>query len=171
MNYLPFVQFTIQTDLSSTEVQERLQGVIEPKRMWRGLSRDHKPYEGELNGLHFDVRRIIHYRNSFLPMIKGEIRPAAQGSEVTIKMQPHIVVLIFMGLWLTFTGGAFLMVLIAGTTGAMGNDVDWFAPLIPGGMLLFGYLLVMGGFIFEARKSEEFFRELLQRLAKLKNVD
>lgn len=160
MKFIPRERIIVETHLTPTEVQQRLDEVIEPKRVFRGFSRDHKPYQGELFNNRFEVTRIIHYRNSFLPVIRGEIQPAAAGSRIAITMQPHVLVYLFMIVWLSFAGGAFLLTLSATATSAVAGESDWLVILAPAAMFLFGYLLVMGGFHFEANKSKAFFQQL-----------
>lgn len=136
--------------------------MIEPKRFFRDLSSAHKPYEGTIKGNCFAVSRIIDYRNSFKPLIHGEIQAEIDGCSLHITMSPHPSVLIFMMVW--FSGVLF---------GLVGFIVTLFAPrmhtqnppvliLIPLGMLVFGYGLSVGRFKFEAVKSVAFFRRLFQ---------
>jgi hypothetical protein len=107
MLFAPFERLTIETPLTPEEARQRLAEVVEPKRLFRFFSRDHKPYQGDLDGYHFEVTRIIHYRNSFLPVIKGEIRSGLGGSVIDITMQPHLFAIIFMTLWFGVAGTIF----------------------------------------------------------------
>jgi hypothetical protein len=111
MLFAPFERLTIETPLAPEEVRRRLAQVIEPKQMFRFFSRDHKPYQGSLNDDRFEVSRIIHYRNSFLPVIKGDIRPGLGGSVVDITMHPYPFVIVFMLIWFGFTGTIFAGIL------------------------------------------------------------
>jgi hypothetical protein len=106
----PFEHLTIETPLAPEEVRQRLAEVVEPRRGFRSFSRNHKAYQGEFRDYQFEVTRIIHYRNSFLPVIKGEIRQDLGGSVIDIKMYPHIFVIIFMILWFGFAGSIFFIV-------------------------------------------------------------
>ena len=164
MFLIPFERLTIETPLSPEEVRQRLAEVIEPGRGFKSFSQNHKAYQGELKEHQFEVTRIIHYRNSFLPVIKGEIRQDLGGSVIDIKMSPHIFVIVFMMLWFGFAGTIFLVVAgvaLVSFWQSSGEDISMLAGIyIPAGFLIFGYLLVMGGFKFEAVKSKAFFREL-----------
>jgi hypothetical protein len=166
MLFAPFERLTIETPLPPEEVHRRLAQVIEPKQMFRFFSRDHKAYQGNLTDDRFEVSRIIHYRNSFLPVIKGDIRPGLGGSVVDITMQPHPFVIAFMAVWFSFSGVIFAGILCTSLVsiwqmedGGLGSLIG---VIIPAGFVLFGYLLVMGGFKFESVKSKAFFQELFR---------
>ena len=177
MKFLPYEHLKIRTKLSTKEACEKLDGVveplnyvivppngvIEPKRFFGWFEVNQKPYEGNLEGSHFEVSRVIHYRNSFLPIIKGEIQPEMSGSSIDITMRPNGFVIAFMMLWLGFVG--FFLLAIVGSlisSALQGNLEDPSIVLAPGGMFVFGYTLFVGGFKFESSRSKEFFRELFQ---------
>jgi hypothetical protein len=166
MLFAPFERLTIETPLAPEEVHRRLVQVIEPKQMFRFFSRDHKPYQGNLNRDRFEVSRIIHYRNSFLPVIKGEIRPGLGGTVVDITMFPHPLVIAFMIIWFGFAGTIFAAMLSTSLVSLWqskgGSLMDLAGMAIPAGFLLFGYVLMMGGFKFESVKSKAFFQELFR---------
>ncbi len=164
--FLPFERLTIKTYLSPEKIQQKLAEVVEPRRMRFGfLSGPHKPYQGELDGKRFNITRIIHYRNSFLPVIKGEIRPEIEGCSIDITMYPHPVVIAFMIFWLGTTGSIFfallcnalLSVVLSGTGDIASSSSGIF---IPGLMFIFGYLLLTGGFKFESVRSKVFLQKL-----------
>jgi hypothetical protein len=166
MLFAPFERLTIETPLPPEEVHQRLAQIIEPRQMFRFFSRDHKPYQGSLNHDRFEVSRIIHYRNSFLPVIKGEIQPGLGGSIIDITMHPHPFVIVFMIVWFGFTGTIFAGILCTSLIsiwqsegGSLGNLIG---VSLPAGFVLFGYALVMGGFKFESVKSKAFFQELFR---------
>jgi len=167
MIFLPFERFTIKTYLNPEEVQQRLADVVEPKQWIRSpFSKNHLPYQGNINGNRFEISRIIHRRNSFLPVIKGEIKPDLGGSSVEITMHPHFFVIAFMVFWF---GSVFLI--LFGSVGALiaalfqpngDGMVSVGVLLAPLGFIAFGYLLVNGSFQFEAVKSKRFFQELFE---------
>src|SRR5258708_30199100 len=111
MKFLTYERFKIRTVLSKQEVLKRLDNAIEPKRYFRFFGSREKHYEGKIDGSHFEVSRIIGYRNSFLPMIKGDVQSEISGCSISISMQPHILVIAFMIFWLGGVGGFFLVTL------------------------------------------------------------
>lgn len=70
---IPYTKFTLKTYLSAYETEQRLAAHVEPRKMRWGLSRNHKFFSGTLENGKFNLNRIIHYRNSFLPIIVGQI--------------------------------------------------------------------------------------------------
>lgn len=162
MKFLPFEKFTYRTDLDYNEVHHRLYDNIEPYQLIRfsSLFRNHsgKPYQGNLSNSSFDISRVIQYKNSFLPKIKGELKEDGKGTKIEVRMRLHLFAFIFMIVWFSgvtiacfFVGGLFF------------NNSS-FEPfsLIPFAMLIFGYLLVVGAFKYESIKSKKYFAHLLE---------
>lgn len=167
MNLLPYHHLTINTPLTPAQVHQKLNEVIEPKKLLRSrFSKDHKAYQGTLKDNKFEVSRIINYRNSFLPLISGKIEPDLGGSVINITMKPHIFVIIFMLIWLSTTGGFFLLSIIAFLLGSgfaeITGPAPWMAIVGPAFMFIFGYALFTGGFRFEANSSIKFFETLFK---------
>jgi hypothetical protein len=157
MLILPYERLTIETTLSIEEARRRLADAIEPKRMMRwGWSTSAKPFEGAITGDRFEMSRIIRYRNSFLPQISGQIRQGYQGAAIDLTLQLHLLVLIFMAVWLAGVGGAAL--LFIGT--ALGGGSFQPFSLIPVGMLVFFVLLSTLAFNFEASKAKALLNQL-----------
>ncbi len=161
---IPHEKLTINTSLHTTEALQKLQAVIEPKRTIRWGYSKHKPYEGVIEGLHFTVSRILGYRNSFLPIIQGEIKPELNGCSIHISMSLHSWVKVFMVVWLGFVFLACLLSLslFFGFATQYGGQTP--NPpvliLIPFGMFVLGYGLMVGGFKYEVAKSKVFFSDL-----------
>ena len=163
MKFLPYERLKIITALSSKEALTRLENVVEPKRYFRLLGSGSKPYQGNVEGSHFEISRIIGYRNSFRPMIKGDAQGEISGCSVYITMHPHIFVTAFMIFWLGGVGFfffTFLYSLVSSLTEL--HTTDHSLLLFPGGMFIFGYGKFLGGFKFESIKSKKFFRELFE---------
>jgi hypothetical protein len=99
------------------------------------------------------MSRVIGYKNSFLPIIKGEVRSETLGSLVDVTMHSDISVFVFMVIWMGILGFAFLS-----TLANPGNS----SSLVALAMMAFGYLLVLIGFKFESIQSKKFLRELFQ---------
>jgi hypothetical protein len=163
MKFLPYEHLKIKSALSSQEVLKRLNNVIEPKRYLRLFGTREKPYEGKAEGEHFEVSRIIGYRNSFLPMINGDIQTDINGCTIYISMRPHILVIAFMVFWLGSVGIGFLGSLISFIPLFGQNSTTHSSLILPlGGMFAFGYGILLGCFKFESIKSKDFFLDLLE---------
>lgn len=138
-----------RTSLTSEEVVRRLSNIVGPKRsiaVHLFGPRPDKPYEGTVGAHDFSIKRVIHYRNSFLPRIHGVVSQGLKGSEVQVVMRLHPLVTVFMVMWLSFAGLMFSASL------SRLNEGPWM-QLVPLGLLAFGYLMALGGFKFEARRA------------------
>lgn len=162
MTFLPYEKFVIKTHLAPDIILKRLDEATEAGSRWAFFWQEHKPYQGKITGNEFEIHRWISYRNSFLPMIKGRIDPEMGGSKVYVTMSMHILVILFMCVWLGF----FLLASLASISDVLisfysGTAFNWLAA-VPLGFVLFGYLMIMFGFKTEAAKSRKFLNELLE---------
>lgn len=161
---LPFEELLYHSKLTKEELFLHLQNEIEAEKSF-GLGAHKysysKPYIGKVFNNQFEIKRAINYRNSFLPIIKGEIQDAVNGSKIKIKLKLVDIVKVFMIIWLS---GVFLACIAVGTNFAInGFDPETgFTILIPFGMLLFGILMVTISFKAESRKSKKDLEEMLQ---------
>jgi hypothetical protein len=159
MKFLPWNHYDIQTSLNREKVVELLGSEVEPRKWPRfSFSRQHKKFEGEVTWEGFKIRRIIHYRNSFLPMIHGRFEQVRRGIDIKVRMRLHPVVIAFMCFWFGFLG---LGICIIGVSVISGKTE--FSPflLIPFGMVLFGWLLVSGSFWFEAKRAKALLNDIM----------
>jgi hypothetical protein len=154
MKFLPTENITYKTKLKEDEIIKRLSDNIEPKKTFRGGffgSGSSKLYEGQINNHTFDINRIINYRNSFLPRINGIIEKSNEGTTIKVKMRLHAFVIIFLCIW----GGAVGLGCISVLTQAFGGSELDSVTMIPFGMLIFMYILTMGGFKSESSRSKK----------------
>lgn len=162
---LPVDRYTLVTRLNVAEVMRRLEANVAPKKptsnlvvtRWGQKETFDKPYAGIISGQHFNISRVINYKNSFLPVIKGEVTHFLGQTEINVKSSPHIAVLVFSALWMS-------MVLIGCVVVTMVSIKDGFEPalLIPFFMLVFGCLLFTIPYKIEAKKSKAFLVNLLE---------
>ena len=154
MTFLPFETIVIETPLTKEETISNLSKSIEPEKSFRFFNKsDTKDFEGQLRGNEFEIKRIISYRNSFLPIIKGRLQTFGTGTRVTVNMRLHAAVIIFMAVWFGGVGLFFLASLL----GLKDNGDTILFPL---GMLLFGYALTMGGYLFESYRTKEILTDI-----------
>lgn len=166
--FLPYEKYTIHTRLSEEEVVKRLQSIIEYRNPFTlnifKTASAYRSYEGKISEKTFKMSRIISYRNSFLPVIKGTVSTYLDKTEVAVSMQLVLFVKIFIIFWLTATGIVALGVSIVILTALFQLNFNKlsFALLIPIGMFFFGYLLTLLAFKGEAKKSREELDTLLE---------
>ncbi|MGB3078743.1 MAG: hypothetical protein WBB31_06670 [Saprospiraceae bacterium] len=161
MNLLPIKNLSYRSGLKSNEIIERLTAVTEAEKLIRiPLFNDAetKLYEGHITDQNFSIRRIIKYRNSFLPRIKGEIIPESSGTRINIRLRLHIVIIIFVIFWCTMVGIAcFVFILLSIKDGKLNP----FA-LVPFMLLLFGYGVTVAAFNYECNKSKPDLEQIFQ---------
>ena len=151
MKLFPRKKFIIETAISPDVVLERINDVTEPKKLF-GSS---KYFSGSISSSNFKISKNISYRNSFLPVIVGNVEPSSKGSNVTVTMRLHRFVFVFMCIWFFGVG--------IGCIAALLNlDAFSFHSLIPFGMLVFGGGLVSRAFGGEASKQKIKLIELIK---------
>ncbi|QJB31310.1 hypothetical protein HF324_07995 [Chitinophaga oryzae] len=168
MKFLPIERYTLLTKLSREEIKARLEANVEPKstrlqvRIGWSKPRTTKPYQGAVSTNGFYISRIINYRNSFLPEIRGEVSHEIVHTAVKIDMQVSWFVRVFMLFWFGAVVAGLVLCVGAIINGSRAGDK--FDPflLVPFPMLIFGYLLVRLSFQYEVNKSKKFLRDLLQ---------
>jgi len=156
MPLLPYLRYEVISPKTPSEVQAALRGLVEPRRFLR-LGAGTRPFEGEVEDRTFDLQRIIGYRNSFLPRIRGTIDATSEGSRISITMRLHPFVLVFMTAWLGFAAVGCGALLVSGLNGR--GPV--YGALGPAVMFVFGWTLAAGGFTSEARKATRLLAEVM----------
>ncbi len=154
MGLIPYDQAIVKTSLDIEQVYQKLAGVIEPRTYMR-FSRDHVYFEGSLEREAFKISRIIHYRNSFLPVILGEIRDELDGTAVILRMRLNWIVITFMLIWILMVLG----MVIATLFGVLNNEaLPWIMPTL---LILVMYTFALIFFHREAKKAKAYLQELL----------
>lgn len=158
---IPFDSLTITTSLTFSEVLQRLDEVVTPPKLFRITlpfgPPPAKPYEGTISGNTFKINRIIIGRNSFFPIIKGDIHSQPFGCSIKIRMTLHKIVLAFMILWLWTTGSIGMFSLFAWYVEPSVGAI--FLPILA--MFIFGWLLCLIPFKIEAKAATKFLSILL----------
>ena len=160
MKYLPFENIIFKTKLNSKEISKRLNEITEPKSFFRipVFFRDHQQYEGVIGDNIFTINRIINYRNSFLPIIKGTIQEGHQKTKIFIQMRPHLVAIIFMLIWfgvsILICTSIFITMLFEANFTAL--------AAIPFGILILSYVIILGGYNYESNKSIKYLAKLFE---------
>lgn len=151
--YLPFENIIYKTKLSNEQAIQKLNDNIEAERRFGFSAPSYtysKPYIGQITGNKFKIKRVINYRNSFLPQIKGEVYSEFDGTKIKVNMSLHKFILVFTSIWLgiVFIGCSFTIYVLF---------TKAFAPfiLIPLGLLVFGVALLFNAFKTESAKSRK----------------
>lgn len=147
------MKFLIETNKTKDEI---LQIIKDNTSEHRGVffSNNGEFFNGKILENSFKIQRNISYRNSFLPVIIGNIEENDSGSKVSIKMRMNLFIKGFMTFWFTFVILFCLMVPF------LHFDMPFcFIPYI---MLVFGILIAVLPNRIETRKAKEKLEELLR---------
>ncbi|MGA2409867.1 MAG: hypothetical protein ABSG46_05690 [Candidatus Binataceae bacterium] len=152
----PFRKFEFSTPMSTAHAARILEEIVEPPRKW-GWPTSAKLgfFEGRVAGGRFKIHRIIHYQNSFVPIIEGQFRRDGLRTIVTVNMRlVWPVVPIWIGIIL-FLGWSSVAVdsRLAGPFGAR---------MLLLAMTLFIYLAATVPFAVEVRIAMKRLLELLR---------
>ena len=120
------------------------------------------PYEGGIKGNTFNINRIIGYRNSFLPMIAGNITQEGEGSKIEVKLKMHPFVQIFMIVWFIPVIFICLAVIASPFFSSEFEPTSLLIFLFP----IFGIALLYFGFTPEKKKVGTFLGQLFQATTK-----
>ena len=160
---MAYWRFEIPTALPPDAVAQRLLGLARPTPdrtfrfadAFRRRPADAKPFIGIVVQDHFYFYRDIRYRNSFLPRLIGRFGPGeGGGTRVRVTASMHPLIIVFMTMWLVFSGKFAVDALASGN---LGGPNGWIAPT----MFVFGLLLPVTGFVPEALKARRLLREAL----------
>jgi hypothetical protein len=159
--------YTMLTPLSAEEVHKRLAANTEPEQLLRFnifRSRSARAFEGIVAAGYFKIKRIINYRNSFLPVIEGSIGSFMGKTEISIKMRLMYFVKVFMIVWfgIFFTGAGVFMYVYFKTNDGFNQTGTPLLALAP--LLLFFIIVFIARLAFrhEAKKAKQFLAQLLE---------
>ncbi|HEY2105713.1 MAG TPA: hypothetical protein VGH29_08000 [Candidatus Binataceae bacterium] len=152
----PFRKFEFTTPMSTAHAARVLQQIVEPPRKWGWPTSAKRGYfEGRVAGSRFKIHRIIHYQNSFRPIIEGNFRRDGQGTIVTLNMRlVWPIVPVWFGIMLFLAWGSVAVdSRLAGPFGAR---------MFLLGMTLFIYFVATVPFAIEVRIAMKRLLELLR---------
>ncbi|HEY6484365.1 MAG TPA: hypothetical protein VIY54_12645 [Steroidobacteraceae bacterium] len=153
---MPWYRFDLLVPLSPAEVLQQMRCLTRPAPGFRQALResfqraaaDQPAFIGDVMENSFRIRRDIHYRNSFLPVIRGRIEPDPLGSLVHVRMSLHPLVALFTIFWLS-------MVLVCGARMLYSaSSSRGMGVAVTAAMFVFGIGLTLGAFIPEAIKAK-----------------
>lgn len=148
---IPYQRFEIKTRFSPNVTLGKIAELVESRQLIRTpFAKDHKPFEGELQGFSFKISRIIHYRNNFLPILIGEIQDDLDATSVKIMVRLNLLA--------SFLIPGFLLAPIFLTIFAVETFNVGLAWLI----YAFIYLAIMASFNFELNKAKKILEKQLE---------
>ena len=124
MNFFQVVRYTLETNLDQLELLELLKKNIDQDnntfQIGFGISSP-KRFIGKIKNNSFKANRVLNYRNSFSPIVFGEIqRKNRNSTEIKLNLRIHLLVKVFSIIWFTgFTLGSSLFIFSAISSGQL----------------------------------------------------
>ena len=162
---LPFEKLVYHSTLTKEELLTHLQNEIETEKSFGFGAINYsysKTYIGKIYTNSFEIKRVISYRNSFLPKINGEIQDDNNGCKIFVKMSLIEFVKVFMIIWLSGVVFACLASLYSIFLKNGINTDGGLFMFIPFLMLIVGVLMIYFGFKLESKKSIKDLEEILK---------
>lgn len=157
MRVLPYRRYEIRTSLNQNDALQKLTEAIQPPLSWWRWSRwvGDGEFYGKVAEGRFRCIRYIAYRNSFIPIVRGEVVSDTNGgSIIRVTMRMYNVVTLFCTVWLAFFALGMMATLLKP---AMCEAIFCAENvLIPMFMLAVFAAMMIGGFSTEANKAERF---------------
>jgi len=153
---IPYIHLTLKTYLPAHEAEQRLAAHVEPRKLrWR-LSHNHKFFTGTVENGRFNINRIIHYRNSFLPIIVGQIHDDLDTTRIEITMRLSYLVIAFMALFIPFWAFASFDFLFSPESSNPTSFAAFFGFLV----LFYGISMIF--YNYEVNKARQHLEEIFQ---------
>jgi hypothetical protein len=168
MKFLPFDSLLFRSPLSPEDSISQLEATVEPKKVIRssfftGKKKTGKPFEGAIDHNTFNISRVIGYRNSFLPVVRGEVGSDHRGTTIRVTMKMHILVMIFLAVWLVAASTAFVAAFVPRFSDPMAIESGTtFIYIVPLMMVFFAYLAVVLSFNYERKKAIDLLIRIFQ---------
>lgn len=162
--FLPYESLEYHSRRQAEELVHRIATNIELVRefRYRHYNRKHaKPFEGSVSGNTFKIKRIINYRNSFIPIVIGQVFSGPTGARVQVKMRMHILVIVFL---FVFFGSILSFAQIINTTPTEADDMLFgLNPvLFPYAIFIIAYTAITLIFKVESKKAKRFIEDLIR---------
>jgi hypothetical protein len=147
MPLFPDERFVIDAQAAPDEVRDRLSSAVARGRRV-SLRRPKAVFTGTVGTNSFQLRPVLGYRNSFVPVARGSFTSGSAGTRVDVRLRMLPAVAIFMAVWLSLATAFFLGLVVI----AFRNPARSWLPLVGIVFFAFGYLLMKLSFSFEARR-------------------
>lgn len=162
MKSLPFKAFELSTNLSLTEVIERIisNTIVENKEHFKQYKR---LFKGVVLENSFNISRVLSYRNSFKADVFGLVNSSAGETHVIVTMKLHRFVSVFLSIWCVLVGLALLVFLVA----SIKQPKIISGCLVSLFMLTLGYGLAKISFNYDAEHVKKNLMEILEAKEKV----
>jgi hypothetical protein len=157
MNLYPANRIAINSKLSTEEIQQRLSSRIDSSEGIFNISNASRPFKGKIFENSFEIYHVINRKNSFIPVVKGEISTIDKNSkiDITMKLSP-------LSLFLLVSFSFYLLFLIFQTLFINPAKSNNFSGMIMIILFTAAYSLILNAFNKECRFAENYLSELFE---------
>jgi len=157
INLYPLNKITVTSKLSSEEILQRLSSRIDYSEGIFNISNTSRPFKGKIYDDSFEVNHVVNRKNSFIPIVKGEISTVENHSRIalTMKLSP-------ISLFLLVSFSFYLLFLIFQTLFINPAKSNNFSGMIMIILFTAAYSLILNAFNKECRFSENYLSELFE---------
>ena len=155
MKILPYDTSIILTSDSLPVVLQRLNAKVEPPELFR-FSTKHAPYQGTISEEGFRINRIIHYRNPFLPIIRGRFEVQSHQTLIHVQMSINPFVKTFLIFW--YLGWYSILVFIT-----LRGSIPLHMVTLSAGLPMLILIIFLRTFWSEANRSRSELSQIIQR--------
>ena len=157
INLYPAKRIAINSKLSTEEIQQRLSSRIDSSEGIFNISNASRPFKGKIFENSFEIYHVINRKNSFIPVVKGEILTIEKNSkiDITMKLSPlSLFLLVSFSLYMLF-----LIFQTLVTNPATSNDFSGMIMII---LFAATYALMLNAFNKECRFAENYLSQLFE---------
>lgn len=145
---VPFLRITISTQLTATEVNNRINCLLKADNAFRTKYYPEikiSSYDGDYRNTSIEMVRHTWYNNSFKPVIRGTVNTVNDSCSIELRLRLHLLVMIFVIFFLSITliGGSVLAILSL--------SKNWGYAVLPLMMGLLMYSFMQIAFALECR--------------------
>ncbi|MDA0243690.1 MAG: hypothetical protein OT477_09765 [Chloroflexi bacterium] len=174
MFFIPYGHIEIKSKLTADEIERRLKERLDPHSNISGMFRgEHKYFQGNMENGELRISRIIHYRNSFRPVITGKLKSEIDHIVIDLTFRLDFVVLALLIFILFGSLNNFILSMFSVLFQSSSNQSVEFLQYLPEGYwlkfilssiggILFLYLFIMIPFNIEARKALKYLDKLFE---------
>ncbi len=150
MTLIPYEKFSLSSSKSIEDLIVALSQNVAQIPSFSVFRKVHdKPFEGKFTENGFRVKRVIHYFNSFIPIVKARFSRSLEGTTVTVQMFPHPMSYFFIFAVTVFG-------LIFGyAVGSFSSERTSLVLILPVVFGILSYIVVCCGFWFEAKQAKK----------------
>ena len=151
-------ELLLRTALTPQQVHQALERATKPGGLLAfdvpGRHGDGREFRGQVNDRAFRVIRRVQYRNSFTPVIEGQVSEHEHGSELRLSLSVHPLAQMFLIGWTTIAAVVVFMVFQRMLLGAEGVAAPYYLAMLPFSAALVAWL----AFKAEVPRIEGYFR-------------